>query len=215
MNAPVHNPPRHFLDLLELSTGELRRILDAAAAMKAARTKGVEPGWRPLAGKTLAMIFDRPSTRTRVSFDVGMRELGGETIMLTGAEMQLGRGETIADTARVLSRYVDAIVIRILAQDDMRDMAAHATISGGQRPHQAVASLPGAGRPHDFRGEARLDPGPQDRLVGRLQQRAVVLDRRVSALRLPAGDRLPARTAAGQAAARRRARRGREHRPRR
>ena len=64
---------------------------------------------RPLAGKMLAMVFDKPSTRTRVSFDVAMRELGGETIMLTGAEMQLGRGETIGDTARVLSRYVDAI----------------------------------------------------------------------------------------------------------
>ncbi len=74
------------------------------------------------------MIFDRPSTRTRVSFDIGMRELGGETIMLTGAEMQLGRGETIADTARVLSRYVEAIVIRILSQDDMLEMAAHATV---------------------------------------------------------------------------------------
>ena len=96
--------------------------------MKAARVKGAEPAPRPLAGKTLAMIFDRPSTRTRVSFDVGMRELGGETIMLTGAEMQLGRGETIADTARVLSRYVDAIVIRILDHDDMLEMAAHATV---------------------------------------------------------------------------------------
>jgi ornithine carbamoyltransferase len=90
--------------------------------------KGAEPAWRPLAGKTLAMIFDRPSTRTRVSFDVGMRDLGGESIMLTGAEMQLGRGETIADTARVLSRYVDAIVIRILSHDDMQAMAAHATV---------------------------------------------------------------------------------------
>ena len=67
---------------------------------------------RPLDGKVLAMIFDKPSTRTRVSFDVGMRQLGGETIMLTGTEMQLGRGETIADTAKVLSRYVDAIMIR-------------------------------------------------------------------------------------------------------
>ncbi len=96
--------------------------------MKAARVRGVEPAWRPLVGKTLAMIFDRPSTRTRVSFDVGMRELGGELIMLTGAEMQLGRGETIADTARVLSRYVDVIVIRILSQDDMREMADNATV---------------------------------------------------------------------------------------
>ena len=74
------------------------------------------------------MIFERPSTRTRVSFDVGMRELGGETIMLTGAEMQLGRGETIADTARVLSRYVDAIMIRILEPDDLKEMAQYATV---------------------------------------------------------------------------------------
>jgi ornithine carbamoyltransferase len=111
-----------------LSSAELRGILEKAAAMKVARVKGVASVRRPLAGKTLAMIFDRPSTRTRVSFDIGMRELGGETIMLTGAEMQLGRGETIADTARVLSRYVDAIVIRILSENDMREMAAHATI---------------------------------------------------------------------------------------
>jgi ornithine carbamoyltransferase len=128
MTASVQTQPRHFLDLLELSTGELRGILDMAGAMKAARVKGVAAPSRPLAGKTLAMIFDRPSTRTRVSFDVGMRELGGESMMLTGAEMQLGRGETIADTARVLSRYVDAIVIRILAHDDMQEMAAHATV---------------------------------------------------------------------------------------
>jgi ornithine carbamoyltransferase len=128
MNASVHAQPRHFLDLLELSSRELRGILDSAEAIKAARVKGAEAASRPLAGKTLAMIFDRPSTRTRVSFDVGMRELGGESIMLTGAEMQLGRGETIADTARVLSRYVDAIVIRILAHDDMQEMAANATI---------------------------------------------------------------------------------------
>jgi len=74
------------------------------------------------------MIFERPSTRTRVSFDVGMRQLGGESIMLTGAEMQLGRGETIADTARVLSRYVDAIMIRILNHDALLELAAYATV---------------------------------------------------------------------------------------
>jgi ornithine carbamoyltransferase len=83
---------------------------------------------KPLAGRVLAMIFERPSTRTRVSFDVGMRELGGETIMLTGAEMQLGRGETIADTAKVLSRYVDAIMIRMLDHQAVRELAAHATV---------------------------------------------------------------------------------------
>ncbi|MGE3643849.1 MAG: ornithine carbamoyltransferase [Beijerinckiaceae bacterium] len=122
------NMPRHFLDLIELPASELRAILDRACAMKKARRKGVRAADRPLEGKVLAMIFDKPSTRTRVSFDVGMRELGGETIMLTGAEMQLGRGETIADTARVLSRYVDAIMIRMLSHTDMNELAAHATV---------------------------------------------------------------------------------------
>ncbi len=120
--------PRHFLDLLDHSTETLRAILKAAAEMKAARAKDRRTAPRPLEGKILAMIFERPSTRTRVSFDVGMRELGGETIMLTGAEMQLGRGETIADTARVLSRYVDAIMIRILDPGDLAELAAHATV---------------------------------------------------------------------------------------
>ena len=83
---------------------------------------------KPLAGKTLAMIFDKPSTRTRVSFDVAMRQLGGESIMLTGQEMQLGRGETIADTARVLSRYVDAIMIRTLDHEPLLELAEHATV---------------------------------------------------------------------------------------
>jgi ornithine carbamoyltransferase len=119
---------RHFLDLASLPARELRRVLDASAAMKKQWVKGVPQAERPLAGKTLAMIFDRPSTRTRVSFDVAMRQLGGETIMLTGAEMQLGRGETIADTARVLSRYVDAIMIRILDHSDMDEMARYASV---------------------------------------------------------------------------------------
>src|SRR6478735_8147203 len=120
--------PRHFLDLKDLSGAELRRVLDASAAIKARRRKGELAAERPLTGKTLAMVFDRPSTRTRVSFDVGMRELGGETLMLTGAEMQLGRGETIGDTARVLSRYVDAIMIRMLDQAAVRELADNATV---------------------------------------------------------------------------------------
>ena len=102
-------------------------MLDASSAMKA-KLKAHEKGEKPLEGKTLAMIFERPSTRTRVSFDVGMRQLGGESIMLTGTEMQLGRGETIADTARVLSRYVDAIMIRILNHEALLELAAHATV---------------------------------------------------------------------------------------
>src|SRR3954462_13453193 len=105
--------PRHFLDLSELSPETLRGILDDSRRRKA-EGRGDGRSERPLSGRVLAMVFDKPSTRTRVSFDVAMRELGGQTIMLTGTEMQLGRGEPLADTAVVLSRFVDAIMIRIL-----------------------------------------------------------------------------------------------------
>ena len=121
--------PRHFLDLDAVPADALRSILDGAVAIKGRRRvegKATQP--KPLAGRTLAMIFDQPSTRTRVSFEVGMRELGGECVMLTGAEMQLGRGETIADTAKVLSRYVDGIMIRTLEKDLVEELAHHATI---------------------------------------------------------------------------------------
>jgi ornithine carbamoyltransferase len=118
--------PRHFLDLIDIPAAELRRILDMSRTMK--RKPRGAAGSGPLAGATLAMIFDRPSTRTRVSFDVAMRQLGGESIMLTGQEMQLGRGETIADTARVLSRYVDAIMIRTLDHRHLIELATHATV---------------------------------------------------------------------------------------
>jgi ornithine carbamoyltransferase len=118
---------RHFLDLTDVTKADLRGILDEAVRLKKQR-RGAHRGDGPLAGKVLAMIFERVSTRTRVSFDVGMRELGGETIMLTGDEMQLGRGETIADTARVLSRYVDAIMIRILDHAALTELAEYATV---------------------------------------------------------------------------------------
>src|SRR5579883_2928205 len=120
--------PRHFLDLSDVAAAELRRILDASGRMKKSRKKGQRAQEQPLSGKVLAMVFDKPSTRTRVSFDLAMRELGGETIMMTGQEMQLGRGESLADTARVLSRYVDAIMIRILDYKDMTELARHATV---------------------------------------------------------------------------------------
>ena len=119
---------RHFLDLIDVTPADLRAILDSSRAMKAARRSGAADDRRPLAGRTLALIFDRPSTRTRVSFDVAMRQLGGEAITLTGQEMQLGRGETIEDTARVLSRYVDAIMIRILEHQVLLELARHATV---------------------------------------------------------------------------------------
>ncbi len=119
-------PIRHFLDLIELPATELRKMIEAAGNMKK-RGKGDAAG-HPLAGKTLAMIFDKPSTRTRVSFDIAMRQLGGDTVILTGQEMQLGRGETIADTARVLSRYVDAIMIRTLDHETLAEFARHAAV---------------------------------------------------------------------------------------
>ncbi|HUV32655.1 MAG TPA: ornithine carbamoyltransferase [Devosiaceae bacterium] len=118
--------PRHFLDLTAFSAAELRAILALAADLKVRLAAGERPAL--LQHKVLAMIFERESTRTRVSFDVGMRQLGGETLMLTGAEMQLAREETLADTARVMSRYVDAIVIRILSHDDLLELADAATV---------------------------------------------------------------------------------------
>ena len=123
--------PKHFLDLSDVSKGDLRWMLDESVQRKQGRDglgMAATDADRPLDGKLLAMIFDEPSTRTRVSFDVAMRQLGGETLMLTGAEMQLGRGETIADTARVLSRYVDAIMIRTGSHQDIKDLAEAASV---------------------------------------------------------------------------------------
>src|ERR671935_1250455 len=116
--------PRHFLDLIDVPGRELRGMLSSGLAMKTRRHAGA----KALEGKTLAMIFDKPSTRTRVSFDVAMRQLGGSAMLLTGQEMQLGRGETIADTARVLSRYVDIIMIRTLDHEMLTELARHATV---------------------------------------------------------------------------------------
>ncbi|MCZ4291392.1 ornithine carbamoyltransferase [Hoeflea alexandrii] len=114
---------RHFLDLSAVSAADLRAMIDGARSAKTVTATD-----RPLAGKMLAMIFEKPSTRTRVSFDVGMRQLGGETLFLSGTEMQLGRAETIADTAKVLSRYVDMIMIRTLDHSRMLELAEHATV---------------------------------------------------------------------------------------
>ncbi|MEQ8297726.1 MAG: ornithine carbamoyltransferase [Nitratireductor sp.] len=125
-NAQAARRPHHFTDLSALPPATLRAILEDAKARKAVLKSGVRE--RPFEGKVMAMIFDKPSTRTRVSFDVGMRQLGGETIMLTGTEMQLGRSETIADTAKVLSRYVDLIMIRTTSHERLVEMSANATV---------------------------------------------------------------------------------------
>jgi ornithine carbamoyltransferase len=116
--------PRHFIDIRDHEGADLRDMLALAAGFKRAGADAA----RPLAGKTLVMIFEIPSTRTRVSFEVGMRQLGGDVVHLTGAEMQLGRGETIADTARVLSRYVDAILLRTYDHTRLLEMARYATV---------------------------------------------------------------------------------------
>ena len=117
--------PRHFLDLIDIAPSHLRAIIEDSRAMK---QRGRGPTDQAVAGKVLAMIFDKPSTRTRVSFDVAMRQLGGQTTVLTGQEIQLGHGETIADTARVLSRYVDAIMIRTLDHEMLVELARYATV---------------------------------------------------------------------------------------
>jgi ornithine carbamoyltransferase len=116
--------PKHFLDLDRLDKATLRAILGRGVDYKKDRAaaEGV------LAGKALAMIFEKPSTRTRVSFDVAIRQLGGHAVILSDGDSQLGRGETVADTARVLSRYVDAIMIRTDAPEKLEELAEHASV---------------------------------------------------------------------------------------
>ncbi|MFC3691226.1 ornithine carbamoyltransferase [Chenggangzhangella methanolivorans] len=119
---------RHFLDLSDFSQGSLRSMLDAGRDIKARRRTPAAEGDKPLAGKVVAMVFEQPSLRTRMSFDVGIRELGGEPVMVTGKEIELGEREAIADTARVLSRFVDAIMIRMLNHDQLVELATYATV---------------------------------------------------------------------------------------
>ncbi|MGB0505412.1 MAG: ornithine carbamoyltransferase [Pikeienuella sp.] len=128
---PLASGARHFLDIHGVERSDLRSIIDSAKAMKSARL-GLPHGTldpdAALSGRVLAMIFEKPSTRTRVSFDIGMRQMGGQTIVLSGDEMQLGRGESVADTAKVLSRYVDAIMIRTDDHKNLLEMAEHASV---------------------------------------------------------------------------------------
>ncbi|NWG25193.1 MAG: ornithine carbamoyltransferase [Pseudorhodoplanes sp.] len=122
------NGIRHFIDLIDIPKADLRGMIESAIAMKSQRKQNRATAAKPLEGLTLAMVFDKPSTRTRVSFDVAMQQLGGQTVVLTGQEMQLGRGETIADTARVMSRFVDCIMIRTLDHETVAELAEFATV---------------------------------------------------------------------------------------
>ena len=137
---------RHFIDLKDFSADTLQMILDHAQAMKQAQRAGADHE-QPLAGKTVAMIFEKPSTRTRVSFEVGIVQLGGTPLVLSAQELQLGRGETIEDTARILSRYVDAIMIRCFDHNTALSLAEHATVpvinalTNRSHPCQLMADL--------------------------------------------------------------------------
>ena len=119
----MSRPVRHFLDIDQFDTATLRTLLDQGLAYKRKLLNG-----RPLVGRTLALIFEKPSTRTRVSFEVGMRQLGGEVVMLDSQGTQLGRGESVGDTARVLSRYVDVIMLRTDGMDKLIELSQHASV---------------------------------------------------------------------------------------
>ena len=137
---------RHFIDLKDFSADTLQMMLDHAQVMKQAQRAGAGHE-QPLAGKTVAMIFEKPSTRTRVSFEVGIVQLGGTPLVLSAQDLQLGRGETIEDTARVLSRYVDAIMIRCFDHNTALSLAEHATVpvinalTNRSHPCQLMADL--------------------------------------------------------------------------
>ena len=142
--------PRHFVDLWRLEPADLRAILDDAKARKAARRgwpQGRVDGDAPARERTLAMIFQKNSTRTRFSFDAAMRQLGGDVIISTANDMQLGRGESIEDTAKVLSRMVDAIMLRANSHDDVERLAYASSVpvinglSDKGHPCQIIADL--------------------------------------------------------------------------
>ncbi len=121
----------HFLDINKTDVADLKGMISQAHAMKQARKgqpKATPDADQPLANHMVALIFEKPSTRTRVSFDVGVRQLGGQTMVLSGSEMQLGHGETVADTAKVLSRYVDMIMIRTFEEATLLEMAEYADV---------------------------------------------------------------------------------------
>jgi ornithine carbamoyltransferase len=145
LEVPQHLKGRHLTAVRDWSPADLRTLLDLADEVKRLQKAGEEH--RLLPGRSLGMIFEKPSTRTRVSFEVGIAQLGGTALYLRSDDLQLGRGETMRDTATVLSRYLDAILIRTFAQDDVEELARHADIpvinglSDSSHPCQALADL--------------------------------------------------------------------------
>ena len=169
--------PRHFLDIDRIDAGTLRRIIDMGHAMKKAG-KRVPAKLKPagIDAAVLMLIFEKPSTRTRVSFDVAMRQLGGQTIALNHTDLQVGRGEPLSDTAKVLSRYVDVIMIRANKHETLTELAGNATVpvinglTDRTHPCQIVADIMTF---EEAKGPIR---GPPHRLDRRRQQRGGLLD---------------------------------------
>lgn len=128
MTGQAGGKPRHFLDLADFSTAEIEALLASAKALKARHRKGDLGDYLPLLGRKIALVFQQPSLRTRMSFDVGINELGGHVLMVSGDEIELGQRESIADTARVMSRYVDGIMIRMLSHHELEELAHYATV---------------------------------------------------------------------------------------
>jgi len=144
-NTKINLKGKDFLALKDFSTEEIEYLLALASELKQKQLSG--EAYTPLSGKTLAMIFEKPSTRTRVSFEVGMTQLGGHALNLNSNDLQIGRGETVADTAKVLSQYVDAIMIRTFAHSIIEELAENATVpvinglTDDAHPCQALADL--------------------------------------------------------------------------
>ena len=160
---------RHFLNLSDAGPDGIAAMLADALDRKAARAgwpKGKADVDAPLAGHVLACVFEKNSTRTRVSFDMAIRQLGGTSIVMDAGSMQLGRGETVADTARILSGYCDAIMIRTDDHAKVEEMAALCVRPRHQRADRCVASLPGHGGPADDRGGWQGAAGAEGRLAG-------------------------------------------------
>ena len=124
----MSDKPKHFLDIADHSTAEIEAMLAHGKALKTRRVKSQLGDYLPLLGKKIAVVFQQPSLRTRMSFDVGINELGAHVLMVSGDEIELGHRESIADTARVMSRYVDAIMIRMLSHHELLELAHYAEV---------------------------------------------------------------------------------------
>ena len=142
MTGQAGGKPRHFLDLADFSTAEIEALLASAKALKARHRKGDLGDYLPLLGRKIALVFQQPSLRTRMSFDVGINELGAHVLIVSGDEIELGQRESIADTARVMSRYVDAIMIRMLSHLELNELAQYASVPASPRSRIPVRCWP-------------------------------------------------------------------------